>query len=115
MEVFKMSVRSSTLQKDDIDEKLLAEAVLRLNGNILGIVLGILLGFGIFAATNFLVIKGGREVGPHLALLGQYFLGYKVTFVGSLIGMLYGFVTGYAAGRIIGFSYNAVVDLTDRS
>jgi len=110
-----MSVRSGTLQQDDIDEKLLAEAVLRLNGNILGIVLGILLGVGIFVATNILVIKGGEQVGPHLALLGQYFLGYTVTFVGSLIGMLYGFVTGYAAGRIIGFSYNAVVDLGDRS
>ena len=25
-------------------------------------------------------------VGPHLALLGQYFIGYRVSFVGSLIG-----------------------------
>ncbi len=102
------------LEQDQTEEKLLAEAVVRLNGNMLGIVMGILVALVIFVATNWLVIKGGEVVGPHLALLGQYFIGYKVTFTGSLIGMVWGFVTGYLAGRLLGFFYNLVVDIKGR-
>jgi hypothetical protein len=95
-------------------DELLARAVLRLNSNILGLVIGILAGFSIFVATNWLVIKGGEQVGPHLSLLGQYFIGYRVSFVGSLIGTIYGFVVGYIAGRLIGAVYNFVVDVRVR-
>jgi ABC-type dipeptide/oligopeptide/nickel transport system permease subunit len=95
-------------------DELLERAVLRLNGNILGIVLGILGALAIFVATNWLVIKGGDPVGPHLSLLGQYFIGYRVTFVGSLIGMVYAFVVGYLVGRLVGLVYNLVVDVRAR-
>ena len=93
----------------DQTELILERAVLRLNANILGIVLGIILGLGIFVATNFLILKGGAVVGPHLALLGNFFLGYRVTFLGSIIGFGYGLLTGYVAGFIIGTIYNQVV------
>ena len=54
--------------------------------------LGIMAGFSLFAATNWLVVKGSDPVGPHRDLLSQYFFGYSVTFAGSFIGMTYGFV-----------------------
>lgn len=94
--------------------ELLGRAVLRLSGNVLGVVLGTLAALGLFVATNWLVIKGGEQVGPHLALLGQYFPGYRVSFVGSLIGLPYAFVLGYVAGRVIGGIYNLVVDVRTR-
>ena len=31
---------------------------------------------------------------------------YRVTVLGSFVGFVYGFVTGYAIGRFIGFIYN---------
>ena len=98
----------------DAEEELLKHAVLRLNGHILGFVLGVIGGLVIFVATNWLVLKGGDVVGPHLGLLGQFFIGYSVTFTGSFIGAAYGFVTGYASGLIIGWIYNAVVFLKFR-
>jgi hypothetical protein len=58
------------------DEKLFT-GVLLLNAKVVGLVLGILFALGIFVATNWLVIKGGERVGPHLQLLSQYFIGYK--------------------------------------
>lgn len=91
------------------EEERLARAVLRLNGTILGLVLGIVGGLIIFVGTNWLVLKGGREVGPHLALLGQYFIGYRVTFLGSFIGLAYGFVCGFAGGWILAWVYNLIV------
>jgi hypothetical protein len=91
------------------EEQLLKKAVLRLSGRVLGIVLGVIAGLMIFIATNWLVIKGGDVVGPHLGLLSQFFIGYSVTFVGSLVGAAYGFIVGYITGLIIGWVYNAVV------
>ena len=90
------------------DEKLM-RSVIRLNGGILGLVAGIMVGLGIFVATNWLVLKGGPNVGLHLQLLSQYFFGYSVSFVGSFIGMIYGFVTGYALGWFIALIYNSVL------
>lgn len=99
----------------DAEEQIIRRSVVKLNGNVLGIVIGIIGAAGIFTATNWLVLKGGEVVGPHLSLLGQFYYGYSVTFVGSLIGALYGFVSGYIAGLIIGWIYNAVVALRMRN
>jgi len=89
------------------DEKLFT-GVLLLNAKVVGLVLGILFALGIFVATNWLVIKGGERVGPHLQLLSQYFIGYKVTFIGSLIGAAYGFALGTLCGALIGWIYNKI-------
>jgi hypothetical protein len=86
-------------------------AVLRLNARAWGISTGMLLGIGIFIATNVLVLRGGANVGQHLQLLSIYFPGYSVTFIGSLIGFVYAFVLGYGLGRIIGIVYNRVAGL----
>ena len=98
------------------DEKLFS-GILRLNAKILGLVLGILMGLLIFIATNLLVIKGGHitpsgeyTVGPHLQLLSQFFIGYRVSFLGSIIGFLYGFALGTLSGAMIGWIYNRIVD-----
>jgi hypothetical protein len=90
------------------EEERLESAVVRLNAKLLGIVLGFLLGLGLFLATNILVLKGGPVVGPHLALLSQFFPGYRVTFLGSLIGFCYAFVVGYVIGAVLGAVYNKV-------
>ncbi len=82
------------------------QAIMRLNGRAWGIAMGLLLGGGLFVATNFLVLKGGANVGQHLQLLRVFFPGYSVTFGGSLIGFVYAFVLGYALGRLIGSVYN---------
>jgi hypothetical protein len=86
----------------------------RFNATFQGLVSGILLGSVIFLATNWLIVKGGRPAGPHLALLGQYFIGYRVSFIGSLIGFCYGFVVGFAAGYLLAWLYNWFVVKRER-
>ncbi|MBA2670103.1 MAG: hypothetical protein H0U67_07025 [Gemmatimonadetes bacterium] len=85
--------------------------VVRLNAKAWGITLGLLLGGGLFVATNFLLLKGGDLVGPRLGLLAIFFPGYSVTFAGSLIGFVYLFVIGYGVGAIVGRVYNQLVGL----
>ena len=87
-------------------EPSIQDGLLALNAQACAISVGLLFGGGLFLATNFLVIKGGPQTGRHLMLLSQFFPGYSVTFVGSLIGFIYAFVLGWALGRIIGAVYN---------
>jgi hypothetical protein len=97
-----------------IDEEDLLREVIRLSRNVLGLTLGILFAAGIFLATNILVLKGGPEIGPHLQLLNQFFLGYRVSFGGSFLGAAYGFVVGYISGWVIAAVYNWIVFLRHR-
>ena len=102
---------------DDKRQAALEDAVLvqllYLNARVQGVVVGVLAGLAIFVATNWLVLKGGDVVGPHLALLGQFFIGYRVSFVGSLIGFAYGFVAGYVVGYSAARLYNAIARRRD--
>ncbi|MFO7604834.1 MAG: hypothetical protein R6W72_00835 [Desulfurivibrionaceae bacterium] len=98
-------------EKDELNkltEEKLFSGLLLLNAKVLGIVLGLVCGLGLFIATNWLVIKGGEHVGQNLQLLGQYFIGYRVSFVGSLIGFVYGFAVGSICGGFLGWLYNKI-------
>ena len=101
---------------DSGDEKLFKGALL-FNAKTLGLVFGILIGLAVFIATNWLVIKGGYineggeyVVGPHLQLLSHVFIGYRVSFFGSIIGFGYGFALGTLAGALFAGMYNKIVE-----
>jgi hypothetical protein len=84
--------------------------VRRFNALASGVVAGVLAGGGLFLATNWLVLKGGDPVGPHLALLGQFFPGYRVSFAGSLVGLVYGFALGFSCLFGGAWLYNRIAD-----
>jgi fructose-specific phosphotransferase system IIC component len=92
-------------------EALAIVRLLRLNATVQGVATGIVLGLSVFVATNWLVLKGGAVVGPHLALLAQFLVGYRVSFLGSLIGFAYGFVLGFLVGYAVAWIYNWLRDL----
>jgi len=98
-------------QNEVAEQERLFKGTLLLNAKAFGLVLGLLFGLIIFIATNWLVLKGGEHVGAHLRLLSQYFIGYRVTFLGSLIGFAYGFVLGTLSGAFIGWVYNKIASL----
>ncbi len=92
-------------------EKVVLTRLLRLNATVQGFVTGTIAGLVVFIATNWLVLKGGYVVGPHLSLLNQFFIGYEVTFVGSLIGFAYGFGCGFIGGYLVARMYNWIAGL----
>jgi hypothetical protein len=53
----------------------------------------------------WVVIKGGPHTGAHLQLLSNYFVGFSVTWTGSLLGLLYGALSGGAIGWSFGRSH----------
>ena len=102
-------VRMPVVYKRHETERVIIEAFAKLDRTALGLAVGTLCGLGVFAATLFLIVKGGEVVGPNLALLGQFFIAYKVTVTGAFIGLVYGFISGFVLGWLIGFLRNSLV------
>jgi hypothetical protein len=94
-------------------EEIVRTRALRFSATVQGLVTGLIAGLAIFVATNWLILKGGTVVGPHLALLGQFFIGYRVTFVGSLVGFAYAFVLGFVVGYGVARMYNLIAGWRD--
>lgn len=94
------------LPNDEAATASLRVRVLRLDAIAQALSTGVIAALGLFIATNWLVLKGGPVVGPNLALLAQFFPGYRVTFAGSLIGAGWAFLYAGAAGYIVSRVYN---------
>jgi ABC-type nitrate/sulfonate/bicarbonate transport system permease component len=92
----------------DKEEELIERVIVRLNAVLTGVVLGLLCGIGLFLATMWLVLKGGPHPGVHLILLSQYFPGYAISVLGSLVGFFYAFLIGFLTGCLLGFVYNKI-------
>jgi hypothetical protein len=93
----------------ELELKNLHQAVARLRARVMAIVFGGAGGALVFLATAWLLLRGGRVVGPHLALLSNYFPGYHVSWPGAFIGFSYGALCGAAAGWSVAWVYNLVV------
>ena len=96
-------------------EQLVEARLVRVSAMMVGLATGVVAGVSLFVATLWLVVKGGPNPGPHLALLGQYFLGYRVTFLGCFIGFAYAFVCGFLLGAAGAAIYDRVAVARDRS
>ena len=89
----------------------ISRTIARIHATILALIFAVICGVGLFVMTVWLLIKGGEYVGLHLELLGQYFIGYSVTWTGSVIGLFYGAVFGGICGWLIGMIYNLLVTI----
>ena len=101
-------------EEDRLVEATISNRLMQLNAPITGVVVGVICGLGLCIATLFLVIKGGDVVGPHLGLLEQFFWGYRVTIIGSFVGLFYGFVVGFGMGCLTALLYNLLIHFRER-
>jgi hypothetical protein len=51
-------------------------------------------------ASAILLLKDEPVVGPMLSLLGNYLIGFNVTWVGAVIGLFEGGLLGFAVGAL---------------
>jgi hypothetical protein len=87
-----------------VAEAVIDQTFAHLDPVALGVAVGAVTGSGLLAATAVLIAKGGAVVGPTLSLLGNYLVGFDVSWVGAAIGgaqaALLGFGFGYALARM---------------
>lgn len=81
----------------------------RLDPLALGAALGLVWGILVFLATAILLLRGGQPVGPTLRLLGQYFIGYSVSWTGALVGSLYAAFLGFVTGFVFALLRNLLI------
>jgi len=95
--------RSNTLKEQDV-EQIVEQAFLPVDQLSMGLSVATVLGFGLFLATAILLLKGTQPVGPTLSLLGHYLPGYRVSWSGSLVGLLesagIGFLLGWGGAGV---------------
>jgi hypothetical protein len=92
-------------------EEVLREAFPKLDRIAFGVAVGTALGLLFSVATLWLVVRDVPFVGRTLGLLRQYFPGYWVNPRGSLLGLAYGFFSGFIIGWAFAFLRNAAVFL----
>src|SRR5262249_42956792 len=95
----------------DVVQGVLAQAFPKLDRMAFGLSLGVVAGLLLLLATLILVLRGGEVVGPNLQLVSQYFPGYHVTPLGSVLGLAYGFILAFTGGWLFAFLRNAAVFL----
>jgi len=79
----------------------------KLSIKALALTLGIFWGVGLFIITWWIIITGGATGEP--TFIGRVYLGYRINAIGSVIGLLWGFVDGLICGAIFAWLYNLFV------
>ena len=74
-----------------------------MNVKAFAVAAGILWGFLVFVCT---LLEAVRGVGHTLGLLSALYPGYSVTYLGSVVGLVYGFVSGALVGAAFCWLYN---------
>lgn len=85
---------------EESEEKVIEVAFAKIDPLALGVAVGVVSGLGIFMASAILLLKGGPVVGPMLSLLGNYFLGFDITWAGAFLGLLETGLVGFAVGAL---------------
>jgi hypothetical protein len=65
---------------------------------------GIIWGLGILFITYWLLIFGAT--GTTIEKLGKIYLGYSYSWVGGIVGLLWGFLYGLICGAVFAWLYN---------
>lgn len=83
---------------EEAEEVLIESAFAKIDPVALGVAVGVVSGLGIFMASAVLLLRGGSVPGPNLSLLGNYLLGFDVTWAGAVIGLVEAGLLGFAVG-----------------
>jgi hypothetical protein len=85
---------------------------MKLNVKAFALACGIFWGVGLFALTWWLIAWEGST--HEITLIGRLYRGYNISPVGSIVGLLYGFVDAGVGGAILAWLYNAIAGHSGR-
>jgi len=77
---------------------------MRLNVIAFALAFGIWWGVGLFIATWWLIATGAEPTAG--MLINRFYIGYDLTPLGSLVGLIWAFVCGTICGGILAWLYN---------
>ena len=65
---------------------------------------GLIWGLGLFFITWWIILTGGST--GDTTLIGRIYIGYRITPLGSVIGLVWALVDGFIGGAIFAWLYN---------
>ncbi len=77
---------------------------MKLNVKAFGLTSAMLWGFGLFLLTWWLIVRG--KASGEETLIGLFYVGYRVTPLGSVIGLAWALADGFIGGAIFAWLYN---------
>lgn len=80
---------------------------MKLNIKAFSMACGIIWGLGIFCLTWWIIKFNG--VTKETTFIGRLYRGYKVSPIGSLIGLVWAFFDGLIGGAIFAWLYNKII------
>ncbi len=95
-------------EPNDPVQTVLVRAFAPMHKRALGMAVGISAALGVFLLTAFHLVLASPEA-ANIELLSQYFYGYRVDWLGAVIGAWWGGVVGFVAGWFFAFSRNFVL------
>ncbi len=75
-----------------------------LNVRAFGLAIGLVWGIVFFGVSLVVTIKGTG--GEHLGRMGLLYPGYRVTYLGSVLGFVWSAIYGFLAGALTAWVYN---------
>ena len=90
-------------------EEVLAAAFARYDPRALGAAVGIVLGAALFLATAIAMLRGPGDAGRMLSLIGEYLVGYEVSWAGAVIGLLGAGLGGFGFGWLLARAINGLI------
>jgi hypothetical protein len=90
-------------------EEVLAAAFARYDPRALGAAVGLVLGAGLFLATAIAILRGPGGADRVLGLLGQYLVGYEVSWAGAGVGLLGAGLGGFVFGWLLARAINGLI------
>ena len=107
IDISSLGARLAVLDDNTVDGPLL-RAFAPLHRSALGIACGVVVGGVICLATVVLVVQGGYR-DEKFYLLAQFFWGYSVSWPGTLIGFVWGWIVGFVLGYGFALVRNAAI------
>ena len=86
---------------------------MKLNVKAFALTCGIICGIGLFLITWWVIVLDGATGEP--TVIGRVYLGYRISALGSIIGLAWAFADGLIAGAIFAWLYNRIVSRTSRT
>jgi hypothetical protein len=77
---------------------------MKLNVKAFALTCGLVWGLGLFALTWWIIAFDGPT--RAVPLIGQVYRGYNISPVGSLLGLLWGFIDALIGGAVFAWLYN---------
>jgi protoporphyrinogen oxidase len=105
----KVPVKTAIQPKEPLFDEVILRTFAKMDKLAFAIAVGTACALVIFLATFYLIVRGNEVVDPGLRLLGQYFIGYTVSFQGAFIGMGYSFLWGFIFGWLFAYLRNLLL------